>query len=314
MRLLPALCLLFLFPLGLPAQAEDPAPETETPPAPPGRVASEPSADAASALQQRLPADEQQQLQAGAESFLALWRPANVGEPSGVIILLPGDGENADWPQAIGPLRRKLPDAGWHTLVPTLPDPPGTLPPPRLANAPAENAAAETEDGTEPAAESAAPAETAGDGQRQAHADRVLARLQAAVDFAEQQQPARIILLGHGSGAYWAARYLAEHPSPRIPNLLLVAAAVPDGFSPPLEQLIPPLKLATGDFYYKDSPSARAAAIKRQQASKRQQLPAYVQVAMKALPGNPEVEQEQLFRRIKGWLVLHPQAAAQQGH
>mgnify|MGYP006169708773 CR=1 FL=1 len=32
----------------------------------------------------------QQMLQAGAESFLALWLPANVGEPSGAVILLPG--------------------------------------------------------------------------------------------------------------------------------------------------------------------------------------------------------------------------------
>ncbi|MFZ2320209.1 MAG: DUF3530 family protein, partial [Pseudomonas sp.] len=48
------------------------------------------------------------------------------------------------------------------------------------------------------------------------------------------------------------------------------------------------------------------------QASKRQAQPAYVQVAMKALPGNPATEQEQLFRRIRGWLSLDVKAPAAQ--
>ncbi|VTL99672.1 hydrolase [Pseudomonas aeruginosa] len=47
------------------------------------------------------------------------------------------------------------------------------------------------------------------------------------------------------------------------------------------------------------------------QAGKRQKHPAYIQVAMQALPADPEAEQEQLYRRIRGWLGLHLQAAAQ---
>jgi pimeloyl-ACP methyl ester carboxylesterase len=140
----------------------------------------------------------------------------------------------------------------------------------------------------------------------------VLARIQAAVAFAQSQKAKRIVLLGHGSGGYWAARYLGNSPSPEVQNLLLVAAQVPEGFSPPLEELVPALKLAVGDFYYKDQPADRTAALKRQQASKRQAQPAYVQVAMKALPGNPATEQEQLFRRIRGWLSLDVKAPAAQ--
>ncbi|MGH8352708.1 MAG: DUF3530 family protein, partial [Pseudomonas sp.] len=126
-----------------------------------------------------------------------------------------------------------------------------------------------------------------------------------------QQQAPSIVLLGHGSGAYWAARYLAERKPAPIQNLLLVAAAVPAGLTPTLEELVPSLKLATGDFYYKDQAADRNAALKRQQAGKRQQHPAYIQVAMKALPGNPAAEQEQLYRRIRGWLGLHLRAEAQ---
>jgi len=37
-------------------------------------------------------------------------------------------------------------------------------------------------------------------------------------------------------------------------------------------------------------------------------LPTYIQVSMKALPGNPDVQQEQLYRRLRGWLQLHIRA------
>lgn len=135
-----------------------------------------------------------------------------------------------------------------------------------------------------------------------------MARIESAIAFAEQQQAKTIVLLGHGSGAYWAARYLAERKPANIQNLLLVAAQLPAGYTPPLDELIPQLQLATGDFYYKDLPADRQAALKRSQASKRQKHPAYIQIAMKALPGNREAEQEQLYRRIRGWLTLKLQA------
>jgi len=336
--ILPALCLSLLLPCALPLLAEE-TPPAPTPPsaqpaaeaAPERQPLAERSATEAVALEQRLPAEEQQQLQAGAETFLALWQPANVGEPSGVVILLPGAGETADWPQAIGPLRRKLPDAGWHSLSLSLPDPQDDTPPRPPANT-AEPPAAPAATDTPPAAPAAGNAEPSGaetnsaetaaapapapaaptspEEQRKAHAERVLARVQTAVEFAQHQQAQSIVLLGHGSGAYWAARYLAERQPSEIQNLVLVAAAVPPGLTPPLEELVPSLKLATGDFYYKDQAADRTAALKRQQAGKRQKHPAYIQVAMKALPGNPAAEQEQLYRRIRGWLGLHIKAAA----
>ena len=80
-----------------------------------------------------------------------------------------------------------------------------------------------------------------------------------------------------------------------------------------LDELVPQLKLATGDGYYKDRADDRQAALRRLQASKRIQHPTYVQVAMKALPGNPAVEQEQLYRRLRGWLKLNLRATASGG-
>ncbi|MDP2745533.1 alpha/beta hydrolase family protein [Pseudomonas sp.] len=322
-----------------PLQAEEETPAEEAPAATdastePAEKVRAPLAERseveATALEQRLEQKEQQQLQAGDESFLALWLPANVAEPSGAVIILPGDDETADWPQSVGPLRSKLPNGGWHSLSLTLPDPNSDAPPLRSAEpapedttantteAPAEESAEDSPATDEASAQTSSSqldsAETAAskvkniEAQQKAHAQRVLARIESAIGFAEQQQAKTIVLLGHGSGAYWAARYLAERKPANIQNLLLVAAQLPAGYTPPLDELIPQLQLATGDFYYKDLPADRQAALKRSQASKRQKHPAYIQIAMKALPGNREAEQEQLYRRIRGWLTLKLQA------
>ncbi|HLA31682.1 MAG TPA: alpha/beta hydrolase family protein [Pseudomonas sp.] len=302
------------------APAAAPAAETATDTSTQRPEVAERSQGEALALQEQLPAGEQQQLNAGAESFLALWQPANKGDAQGLVILLPGAGESADWPQVIGPLRSKLPDAGWHSLSLTLPDPQPasasdtgvdaeTTPTTEAATTPDASAAAadaspaDSAPASDNSAAAAPPAQTP-----EQHAERVLARIQAGIEFAQQQKPKSIVLLGHGTGGYWAARYLSEHPTSPIQNLLLVAPLLPEQFSPSLDELVPKLQLAVGDFYYKNQQLERTAALKRMQASKRQKSPAYIQVAMSALPGNPTTEQEQLYRRIRGWLSLHLQA------
>ncbi|MGE8497670.1 MAG: alpha/beta hydrolase family protein [Pseudomonas sp.] len=307
-----SLALLLACSLSIQAEETPPAPETPVRP-----LLDERSQVDARALERQLAQREQQMLSAGGDQFLALWLPANVGDANGAVILLPGDDESADWPQSIGPLRRKLPDNGWHSLSLTLPDPQGDLPPIRTpgdetATPPGEPAAPQgdqeaptpsTEEAT--ATMPAAPEEAALakiEAQRTAHTHRVLARIAAGIAFAEQRQARTIVLLGHGTGAYWAARYLAEHKPDGVKHLLLVAAERPMGFAPELDELIPGLQLPTGDFYYKDKASDRTAALLRMQAGKRQKHPAYAQIGMSALSDNAEVEQEQLYRRIRGWL------------
>lgn len=292
------------------------APAADERPALPERSASD-----AQTLEQRLDKREQQMLQAGAESFLALWLPANVGEPSGAVILVPGDVENADGAAAVGPLRRKLPDAGWHSLSLTLPDPDGDPLPLRSTTAAptaGETPATDSASASEPAAAASVDGGTpqpddsaiSSEQRRQAHVERVMARIDAAIAFAAQQQAKEIVLLGHGSGAYWAARYLNERKPANVHNLLMVAAELPAGFAPPLDEVVAQLPVATGDFYYKDQATDRSAALKRLQASKRAKLPTYIQVSMKALPGNLDVQQEQLYRRLRGWLKLHIRASS----
>ncbi|MGE8155118.1 alpha/beta hydrolase family protein [Pseudomonas vancouverensis] len=315
---LPALCLSLILPCVTSVEAADPAPATEEKPAEQKPVERQPlperSQEEAAALERNIPTQEQQQLQAGSDTFLALWKPANTAEPKGAVIIIPGAGETVDWPQAIGPLRRKLPDAEWSSLSITLPDLQSDAIAPRVAEpAPTPKT---VESGTKDST-TAAPIEQVAGGeadvadkvvaesaeeQSKADAERIFARIDAAIAFAEQQSARNIVVLGHGTGAYWAARYLSEKQPSQVAKLLMVAAQTPSTATPELAELTPTLKLPTADIYYQDKPLDRKAALERLQASKRLKTSLFTQVSLKALPGNTKAEQEQLYRRVRGWL------------
>ncbi|WP_085586254.1 MULTISPECIES: alpha/beta hydrolase family protein [unclassified Pseudomonas] len=320
---MPALCLSLILPCAFSVEAADPAPAAQAE-QPAGEKPAERqplperSQEESAALERKVPAQEQQQLQAGGDSFLALWKPANTAEPKGAVIIVPGAGETADWPQAIAPLRQKLPDAQWSSLSITLPDLQGDAIAPRTAEAPAAPKAADpgSKDST-----TAEPIEQAAGGeaevadkvvaetteeQAKADAERIFARIDAAIAYAEQQSARSVVVLGHGTGAYWAARYLSERQTAQVEKLVMVAAQAPLKAKPELAELTPTLKLPTADLYYMDKAPDRNAALERLQASKRLKTSAFSQVGLKALP-DKKAEQEQLFRRVKGW--LNPQSA-----
>ena len=320
---LPALCLSLILPCAFSVKAADPAPAAEEKTAEGKPLERQPlperSQEEATALERKIPAQEQQQLQAGPDTFLALWKPANTAEPKGAVIIIPGAGETVDWPQAIGPLRRKLPDAEWSSLSITLPDLQSDAIAPRIVEAAPAPKPAETgsKDST-----TAAPIEQVAGGeadvadkavtetteaQSKADAERIFARIDAAIAFAEQQSARSIVVLGHGTGAYWAARYLSEKQPSQIERFLMVAAQTPAQAKPELDELAPNLKLPTADIFYMDKPLDRNAALARLQANKRVKTSAFSQVALKALP-DTKAEQEQLFRRVRGW--LNPQNPA----
>ena len=321
---LPALCLSLILPCAFSVEAADPAPaaaeiSAEEKPAE-RQPLPERSQEEATALERKIPANEQQQLQAGSDTFLALWKPANTAEPQGAVIIIPGAGETVDWPQAIGPLRRNLPDAQWSSLSITLPDVQSDAIAPRVVEAPA---APKTPDAGSKDSTTAAPIEQAAGGeadvadkaiaetseeQSKVDAERIFARIDAAIAFAEQQSARSIVVLGHGTGAYWAARYLSEKQTSQVERFVMVAAQTPTQAKPELDELTPTLKLPVADIFYMDKPLDRNAALARLQASKRLKASAFSQVSLKALPGNSKAQQEQLVRRVRGW--LNPQNAA----
>jgi hypothetical protein len=271
------------------------------------------------------------------EHFSALFLAANQAEPRGMLILLPGVGESFDWPTAIGPLRSKLPDAGWHTLsinLPTSPAPENTLQPiiarpvaeqiiiepPVAPTPPAKEDSTDNE--VEPTTEEAeAPEPTTDDVSSEpdnevsapesaappakplpplTYPERINSFIVAAVNYAQQQQATEIILLGHHESAYWVLSYLAEQPSPTPLRVVLIAPRTNTQGHSSYENLISANASPIADFYYKGDRVTEIAAKQRLQASKRAGLDHYHQVGLTAV--HPSLEQEQLFRRVKGWL------------
>ncbi len=308
--------------LSLSAQAADePPPDDASTPAPVERAPLAPRSDTIAAdLLRQLPGSEFISLKAGTEDVVALWRHANVGEPKGVVVLLPGEGESADWPRGIGPLRRGLPDYGWHTLSLSLPDlpshtstpsaepelPPSTKegeaedkdlaneqPPSEAGYLPEETATPAGESPPNPTEASAAVADPA---------EQINERIEAALAFARSKQPTTIVLLGQGTGAYWSARYLQQLAPADVKHLLMIQPRQPEGQQEAVAQLVPALKLATGDFYSEEGSATLSAARERLNASRRLQHPSYRQVKLPPPTGNVEIDQERLLRRIRGWL------------
>lgn len=311
----PAICMTLILPCSSVVMAADPAPakDAKAGEAPVERAAlPSRSQEDAQALERQLPKAEQEQLQAGGESFLALWKPANTDDAKGAVIIVPGANESADWPDAVGPLRRKFPDNGWASLSLSLPDVYNDGVFARAADAPdADNKAAADKDkakAPDPAvtaeAEAAAAAEQAAAQAEiaKANAEKIFARIDSAVAFAQQNKARSIVLLGHGTGAYWAARYLSERPSPAVQKLVMVTAVDTGKETPLLVDVLPTLKVATADFVNKDKTVPRQQAQDRLDASKRVKNSRFTQVTLSSIPGNSAMEQDQLYRRVRGWL------------
>lgn len=338
MRRLPALVLLFGVALGgVPhmAAAQEPDASQEAPADEPAAQRPTPqtrSEALAAGLQRQLEAAAQLQL-GDEDKFLALWHPANTAKARGVLVIVPSEGETADWPRAIGPLRRGLPEHGWHTLSLTPADPalsPGPRPP--APEVPAAEAKSETEEDAEPGTavpqpaaaqttsagylpeqtaatdndESTPPTQTEQDTPPPTHAERMLARLDAAIEHARTLQAPMIVLVGHGTGAYWASQYLADLQPKDVSQLIWVDPRTPSLQEQPLEAYLATLPVGVGDFYTDTRPAAKQQALQRRNAARRVAHTDYRLVALPGLTGDRETEQEQLVRRVRGWLDRKP--------
>lgn len=321
---------LLLLVLAAAVQAEEAPSAPES--APPAQTALAPaptrSAEQQQALERELPAEQQKQLRAGDESFLALLRPSIPAKARGMLILVPGDGESADWPNVVAPLRNDLSNYGWDTLSLSLPDPYDPLAALRRTSAPADSDAQASTEQTSPpvtggsgapptpqtqaAAGSGEPAQAATapvdpEALANAHAERVLARVAAGIDFALQQGVKPIILVGHGTGAYWAARYLAEKEPSEVRQLVLIDGSEPQGMPPRLVATMGKKDLQIADLVRHPE---SAAAVNRKDRASQKANKNYRQIELPVHFGDRADEQQQIMRRLRGWLDHLPAAPA----
>ncbi|MFT6914371.1 MAG: hypothetical protein ACJAWL_000667 [Motiliproteus sp.] len=208
------------------------------------------------------------------ESFLGLFKPANVPVAKGAVLLLHHDRTSADWPGSISTLRRGLPDQGWHTLSIALPDAPEYIPP-RTQDVilatfdnPGSTAAPSTPDTATPDT-----ADLVKD-RLEAHFEQISARIEAGLDYLGQQQPDRVLILGEGTGGYWALRYSIEQGEASTLFPILIDTLPPAGPSQPdLVELVSTLQRPTLDLYHGNGIGRHPVEVLAQQrrdASRRQ--------------------------------------------
>ena len=199
------------------------------------------------AMLEQVDEEEILELELDAErSFISLYREALRPDPKGRVLLLPADGHHPNWPEAIGPLRKRLADFGWHTLALSLPQyrPLGpavrTLPPgpllmrldssvqPSSASEQEEEAGGfpgafeEEQEETEERRERADPRERLAEQQA-----AVAERLQAAFNFLETG--GRQVLVLQGESIFWLLPWLEAGNKPDQLALVLVHVKTPEG-------------------------------------------------------------------------------------
>lgn len=173
-------------------------------------------------------------LTAEGHQFLSIYTEAD--EPKGAVLVMHGRGYHPDWADAINPLRVGLVDHGWNSLSIQLP---------------VLEKAAKFYDYV-PIFDEAIP------------------RIDAAIDFLQQQGNKKIIIIAHSCGAHMAMQYIRQKGETRFDAFVGIGMGATDYKQPmlkpfPLDTMIKPVL----DVYGADDYPAvqRLAGIRAQQMS-----------------------------------------------
>jgi len=209
-------------------------------------------------------------LQAGDHRFLAIYTPSDAPEVRGAAILLHGIGAHPDWPEVIHPLRTALPEHGWATLSIQLPILPNE---------------AEMNDYL-PLFDAVAP------------------RIDAAVAYLKQQKILNQVLIAHSLGTAMASHYLTGAPDPSI-RAWVGISMIESRADPRLSNVaaLMKIRLPVLDIYgSQDLDNVRAAAPARKRAARAANNRDYAQVEVDGADHFFSNREDELIRRIRGWL------------
>lgn len=226
------------------------------------------------------------------EAFLGLYQPANTGTPLGGAVLLHDDRTSPDWPQTIRALRTGLPDQGWYTLAIAVTDEPMPSLPQRAPDGEA--------DGPQPTI--AAP-------DYQAFAEQLFERIEVALRHLEAQQAERLLIVGVGTGGYWATRFAAQAGPQRALMLTLIDAQPPRAqLQPPFDTLLAGLEIPTLDLFHaaaRSQGSIERHARSRLLEARRQQRQQYLQRRLPPRSGPDELPDRRLLHSFRGLFQQH---------
>ena len=239
------------------------------------------------------------------ESFLGLYQEANSATPAGAVLLLHHDRTSADWPGSITTLRKGLPDQGWHTLSIALPDQPEYIPPRTQDVVLADLDPLGQPSEAQPSA-TGATAEPEEKDKLKAHFEQISARIEAGLNYLGLKQPPLVLILGEGTGGYWALRYsVGLGESSTLLPVLIDALPPTTPTQPALKELVSKLQRPTLDLYHgngRNQQRVEVLAQQRRDASKRQGTELLISSRMPSRAGDWRQPDERLLGVIRGML------------
>lgn len=203
------------------------------------------------------------------KKFLAIYSENMAPRPMGGAIIVHGIGVHPDWPEVIQPLRSELPEYGWATLsiqMPILPN-------------------------------EAVPADYV------PLFKEVPPRIEAAIRFFQEQGIRNIVIIAHSLGTSMTSHYLASQPD--NPLRAYVGISMPEGQADPVLSNVAALKkirIPVLDIYgSRDLPEVIDHAAARKQAARNN--PGYRQVVIQDASHFFEGQEDELIKRVRGWLA-----------
>jgi len=256
--------------------------------------------------------------------FLSLFLKEASGLPQGGIIIIPDENTSPDWPKVTRPLRQRLPLYGWYTLAIALPDrierviPKRTLPvlsAVKPTNGDASNNSTDTETASSDGSSDSVTtiqnqaddkAETDLKQQQEIYTEKVFKRTEAASKRILKQGQDRIVVLGIGTGGYWATRFVHQYQGTMDLKLLLVDAREPTDIKQgELNELLRKVKVTTLDLYHGNRPAMTRSEIladKRLRNARHYLMNNFHQHRMPILPDNWKSRDQRLVRQVRGML------------
>ncbi len=292
-------------------------------------------------LAQYFPEEAQLWLETDQGRFLSFWQQKRSAESKGALLIIHAEGEHPAWPKIHQPLHDSLPDHGWSTLAISIP-PPKKEPTPKrsfpvktkpVIKMETEEETKEEQEGDKtesteatkkeadikepPTPESKKKEENVAPavGNTLSPEEVVEKRLEAAIAFLHDKGLFNIIMVGSGSGAIRAHRFINQI-TPKIDNptlkakfkkpvhaLIMINATnqLSDTEEPYTEWFNDP-SIPVLDIYLKDGYSNESDAKMRKILAKQKRVETYEQVAISSLNSETHWDQNKLSRRIRGFL------------
>ncbi|MCZ2721166.1 DUF3530 family protein [Marinomonas sp. 15G1-11] len=224
------------------------------------------------------------------DAFLALFKESATGDPQGCVLLIHGDNEHPDWPQAISPIRNTLTDNSWCTLSIEIPDTTKRFQLPLFSDSTA-NETAETSQGESEA-------------KMLPNEEVIFNRIEQARQHLRDKGYSRLVFLGHGTGATYALKYTIDKNISES-ALVLIDPITPLPFSDyEIAELIESIGLPVLDYYFNNHLNGNRFAQYRLSASKKRlsKSDAYIQVQAPADRRYGSAGDKRLTQRVWGFL------------